>query len=72
MDPPEVREYAERCFRSCDGNRKRRAMQRKLDAIITRALADGRLRTIDWALEPTLTLDPREVARESLRDACMG
>ena len=72
MDPPEVREYAARCFRSCDGNRKRRAMQRKLDAIISRALADGRLRTIDWALEPTLTLDPREVARESLRDACMG
>jgi hypothetical protein len=72
MDLPEVHDYADRCFRSCDGERERRAMQRKLHAIISSALTDGRVRTIDWASYPTPLLDRREIAREGLKDACMG
>ena len=72
MDLPEVHDYADRCFRSCDGERERRAMQRKLHAIISSALTDGRVRTIDWASYPTPPLDRREIAREGLKDACMG
>ena len=72
MDLPEVHDYADRCFRSCDGERERRAMQRKLHAIISSALTDGRVRTIDWASYPTPPLDRREIAREGLKDACLG
>ena len=66
MDLPEVRDYADRCFRSCDSERERKAMQRKVKAIISRALMDGRVREIDWDSYPKPHLDRREIAREGL------
>ena len=87
MDQPEVRVYAERCFQSCSGERERAVMQRKLQGMISGALADGRLREIDWASEPTPPLDRSEVESEqralferrvshdprgALEDACTG
>ena len=72
MDLPEVHDYADRCFRSCDSERERKAMQRKVKAIISRALMDGRVREIDWDSYPKPHLDRREIAREGLKDACMG
>jgi hypothetical protein len=51
-------------------------MHRKVHAIISRALTEGRVRQIDWYSESTPPLDPQEVAREiarkGLKDACMG
>ena len=41
-------------------------MQRKVKAIISRALMDGRVREIDWDSYPTPHLDRREIAREGL------
>ena len=52
MDMPAVRAYAERCFASCSGDGERSVMQRKLHAIISGALANGRVRAIDWASAP--------------------
>ena len=76
MDLPEVRAFAERCFASCSGDGERRVMHRKVHAIISRALTEGRVRQIDWYSESTPPLDPQEVAREiarkGLKDACMG
>ena len=87
MDQPEVRVYAERCFQSCSGECERVVMQRKLQGMISGALADGRLREIDWASEPTPPLDRSEVESEqralferrvshdprgALEDACTG
>ena len=120
MDQPEFRVYAERCFSSCDSAREREAMDRKLRAIISRALTAGRMREmgalpysgnvqaaakaqdreairtimawrtakergeappaaapappapIDWDSYPTPPLDRREIAREGLKDACLG
>jgi ankyrin repeat protein len=65
MDFPPVRAYAGRCFATCSADGERAVMQRNLHSIISRALADGRLREIDWRSEPTPPLDPQEVARET-------
>ena len=63
MDMPAVRAYAERCFASCSGDGERSVMQRKLHAIISGALANGRVREIDWASAPAPPLDrPEELA----------
>ena len=63
MDMPAVRAYAERCFASCSGDGERSVMQRKLHAIISGALANGRVREIDWASAPAPPLDrPEEPA----------
>ncbi len=76
MELPEVRAFAERGFASCSGDGERRVMQRKLHAIVSGALMNGRVREIDWDSEPTPPLDPQEVAleiaRKGLKDACRG
>ena len=87
MDFHPVRVYAERCFQSCSDECERAVMQRRLQGMISGALADGRLREIDWASEPTPPLDRSEVESEqralferrvshdprgALEDACTG
>jgi len=76
MELPEVRAFAERGFASCSCEGERRVMQRKLHAIVSGALMNGRVREIDWGSEPTPPLDPQEVAweiaRKGLGDACRG
>ena len=68
MDMPAVRAYAERCFASCSGDGERSVMQRKLHAIISGALANGRVREIDWASAPAPPLDrPEEPAPKRRR-----
>ena len=68
MDNAAVRVYAERCFASCNGDGERAVMQRKLHAIISGALANGRLRAIDWASAPAPPLDrPEEPAPKRRR-----
>ena len=54
MDMRGIRVYAERCFNTCDGELERAAMQRQVHNIFSAALANGRVREIDWRSAPVL------------------
>mmetsp|Transcript_3522 Transcript_3522/g.10381 ORF Transcript_3522/g.10381 Transcript_3522/m.10381 type:complete len:406 (-) Transcript_3522:188-1405(-) len=47
--PPSLKAYATRAFAVCNGDVERSQMQSRLHRIISGALANGRLQTIDWA-----------------------